>query len=207
MVLGLLGAVVVLAGIGVTAAVLLGRHAENPDDKYLAELRTNGLAGSFASDANAIASAKRTCRALEEGGPPQGTPVDKVAVEVYCPQFSDGFHVLERATVTGTYTLIDSEPSTYYPGITTSGSSCRGTGGFTDIRSGTQVTVKNGKGEVLTTTTLGVGTGDSSDCVFPFSFSVTEGQDAYVISVSHRGDITFSFEQIKNNNVALTLGH
>jgi hypothetical protein len=43
--------------------------------------------------------------------------------------------------------------------------------------------------------------------VFNFSFELTEGQDRYLITVSHRGDLTYSFDQLKNNDVALTLGN
>ena len=198
-------AVAVVAAAGVAVWLMRG-HRESADDKYLTALKSNGLAGQFPSDANAIAAAKKTCRDLENGGPPHGMPVDKIAVDIYCPQFSQGFHVLQTVTVTGTFTLRDSDPSTYYPSITTSGSSCWGTRGYSDIGAGTPVVVKNGKGEVLTTTELGTGTGTSSSCVFTFTFKATEGQDRYMITVSHRGDISFSFDQLKDNDVALTLG-
>jgi hypothetical protein len=81
-------------------------------------------------------------------------PVDQVAVDYYCPQFSEGFHVLETSTVTGSFTLRDDSPNMYAPAITVSGSSCSGSGGYSDIDEGTQVTVKNGKGDILTTTFL-----------------------------------------------------
>jgi hypothetical protein len=208
MVAGLVAVAAVVVGGAVTIAVLLMRdQPANPDITYLDKLNAKGLSSQFASDANAIASAKRTCRTLEDGGPAQGMPAEKIAVDVYCPKFSGGFHVLETATVRGTFTLVDSTPSTYYPAITTTGSSCRGSGGYSDIGPGTEVTVKNANGEVVTSSALGSGSGTRSQCVFNFSFELTEGQDRYLITVSHRGDLTYSFDQLKNNDVALTLGN
>lgn len=204
---GIGGIVLVLAAIGAYAGVLLSRQPhESVDDKYLAALGASGLAGKFASNANAIAHAKQTCRTLEDGGPQQGLPVDKVAVDAYCPKFSEGFHVLETVTVSGTFTLIDSSPSTYFPSITSYGSSCSGSDGYSDVKAGTQVVVKNGKGEILATTTLGPGTGNGYQCTFPVSFDITEGQDRYMVSTGRRGEMSFTFAELKNNGLVLTLG-
>lgn len=41
-------------------------------------------------------------------------------------------------------------------------SNCAGSGGYNDIRGGAQVTVKDGKGEILRTTSLGEGVGVKS---------------------------------------------
>ena len=71
---------------GVT--LFLNRDRESVDDKYLAALRQSGLSGEFNSDANAVAHGKHVCRQLEDGARQQGMPVDQVAVDYYCPQFS-----------------------------------------------------------------------------------------------------------------------
>jgi Protein of unknown function (DUF732) len=199
MVLGLVG-----AGVGV--ALFLNRDRETVDDKYLAGLREAGLTGEFNSNANAVAHGKQVCRQLEDGGKQQGMPVDKVAVEYYCPQFKEGFHVLETITVTGSFTLKDESPNPYAPAITVSGSSCSGSGGYGDIDAGTQVTVKNGKGDILTTTFLETGSGGRYLCTFPFSFDITEGEDRYIVSVSRRGEMSYSFADLKSTGVALVLG-
>jgi hypothetical protein len=68
------------------------------------------------------------------------------------------------------------------------------------------VTVKNGKGEVLTTTSLGPGTGNSATCTFSFTFPITEGQDRYVVSVGRRGEFSYSFEQLRSHGVQIRLG-
>lgn len=199
------GVVLLIAGVvGVTLGVRLGR--KSPDEKYLAALRESGLAGQFASDANAVAHAKQTCRALTQGAPQQGLPVDKVAVDAYCRQFSKGFHVLETATIKGALMLADDSPNPYAPAITSNGSTCSGSDGYGDIQPGTQVFVKNSKGDILTTTQLQPGSGNRFRCTFPFSFDITEGEDHYIISVGHRGEISYTFTQLKDDGATLNLG-
>jgi len=199
-------AVVALVGGGVGLGLFLTRDRQTVDDKYLADLRQSGLVAEFNSDANAVAHGKQVCRQLDGGGAQQGLPVDRVAVRYYCPKFAEGFHVLETATVKGSFSLLDKSPSEYSTPITVSGSTCSGSGGYSDIDQGTQVTVKNGKGEVLTTTTLGAGSGGRYVCTFPFSFQITEGEDRYVVTVSRRGDMSYSFNDLKSTGVALQLG-
>ena len=198
--------VLALAGAGVGVTLYLNRDRETVDDRYLAALRQAGLSGEFNSDANAIAQGKQVCRKLGDGAKQQGMPVDRVAVEHFCPQFSEGFHVLETITVTGSFVLRDEAPNPYAPAIAVSGSSCSGTGGFSDIGAGTQVTVKNGKGDILATTFLEPGEGGRFLCTFPLSFEITEGEDRYVVSVGRRGDMTYSFADLKANGVSLVLG-
>lgn len=202
----IVGVVILIAGIGggVAIGVLLG--LKSPDEKYLAALRQSGLAGQFASDANAIAHAKEICRTLGAGGPQQGLPADKVAVDAYCPQFSKGSHVLETVTIAGTATLADNSPNAYYPAITNNGSTCSGADGWSDIHAGTQVFVKNGKGDIVATTELQQGTGNRFRCTFPFSFDITEGEDHYIVSVGRRGEISYTFTQLKHDGVKLCLG-
>jgi hypothetical protein len=197
--------VVTLTGATVAAVLYVNRDKETVDDKYLEALEDAGLSSVFNSDANAVAKGKQVCRQLDDGGPPQGMPADRIAVEQYCPQFVQGFHILETTAVKGTFTLKDDSPSTYSPSITISGSSCSGSGGYGDIDHGTPVTVKNGKGDIVTTTYLEEGEGGRYQCVFPFSFDVTEGQDRYVVSVGRRGELSYSFAELKANRVELVL--
>jgi hypothetical protein len=197
--------VLALIGAGVGLTLFLTRDRQTVDDKYLADLRKSGLSGEFHSDANAVAHGRQVCRQLEDGGAQQGLPVDQVAVGYYCPKFAQGFHVLESITVKGSFTLHDDSPSAYSTAIAVSDSSCSGSGGYGDIEQGTQVTVKNGKGDILATTTLGAGQGGRYLCTFPFSFRITEGEDRYVVSVSRRGDMSYSFADLKANGVSLEL--
>lgn len=202
---GVVTAVLVMMG-AVAWGLLLPRHnATSPDADYLSALKDSGFASSYNSDANAVAHGRQVCRQLDDGGPQQGIAADKLAVDAFCPQFSEGFHILETATASGTFVLIDAA-KTYVSSIESDGTTCHGVRGYSDVGSGTQVMVKNGKGEILASTTLGEGHGDDVNCRFSFSFPITEGQDRYVVSVGHRGEFSYSFEQLRRGGVEIHLG-
>lgn len=105
-------------------------------------------------------------------------------------------------TATGTLTLSSPDGN----GIS-GGASCVGTGGFNDIREGTQVVIRDETG-----TTVGVGQLEaasaslSTRCTFAFTVDgVPTGADFYEVEISHRGGITFSQEELERG-VSLTLG-
>jgi Protein of unknown function (DUF732) len=202
---GLATAVFVMLA-AVAWGLLLPRHdSSSPDTEYLSALKDSGLADGFNSDANALAHGRQVCKQLEDGGPQQGVAADKLAVDAFCPTFSQGFHVLETATGSATFVLIETSKA-YISSIASDGTKCQGTHGYSDIGSGTQVIVKNGKGEILAATTLGEGHGDDVNCRFSFSFPITEGQDRYVVSVGRRGEFSYSFEQLRRGGVEIHLG-
>jgi hypothetical protein len=199
-------ATAVIVACSVVAWALVSGHntAPAPETRYLSALKDGGVAGQFNSDANAIAHGRLVCRQLTDGGPQQGLLADKFAVDAFCPQFAQGFHVLETVTVSGTFVLIDSQGM---DAISTDGTSCEGASGYSDVGKDTPVTVKNGKGEILAATTLGPGKGgDTAQCSFTFGFPITEGQDRYVVSIGRRGDFNYSFEQLQNRGVQIHLG-
>lgn len=199
-------ALLAIVGAGVGAYAYINRDRATADDRYLTALKQAGFSGEFNSDANAVARGNQVCRELEEGGPQQGMPADEVAVQYFCPQFVDGFHVLETATISGSFTLNDEDPNVYSSAIEVDGASCTGAGGYSDVDSGTPVTVKNGKGEILTTTYLEEGEGGRYMCTFGFTFDIIEGQDRYVVSVGKRGELSYSFDELRAGGVALELG-
>ena len=178
--------------------------APPPEARYLTALKDAGLFGQFNSDANAVAHGRQVCRQLDGGAPQQGVMADKFAVEAFCPQFADGFHILDTVTASGVFVLTDNAGVN---AIAVDGSACDGTGGYSDIAPATPVVVTNGKGDVLATTSLGAGKGDAAQCTFSFSFPVTEGQDRYVVSVGRRGAFTYSFGQLSSQGVHIRLGH
>lgn len=202
---GAMTAIIVLAAAFVWALLRSGTPASpSPETGYLSALKDAGLANEFNSDAAAIAHGRQVCRQLEEGGPEQGLPADKFAVEAFCPQFAKGFRILDKTTAAGTFVLID---STGLGAIASDGTACEGANGYSDINDETQVVVKSGKNEILATTTLGEGHGDSAKCTFEFGFPVIEGHDRYVVSVSQRGEFIYSFQQLQTNRVQIHLGH
>src|SRR5205085_2319409 len=137
-----LGVAAVLVAAG-GAAVVVFTGGESTQTKYLESLRAKGQAGHFASDANAVAHAKHVCSTLQSGADQQGAPVDLTAVRFYCPEFVQGFHVLQTITVHGTFELSDTSwlgNSYIDPSIETYGNSCEGSGGYSDIGPGANVT-------------------------------------------------------------------
>jgi len=178
--------------------------APTPEAGYLSGLKNAGLFSQFNSDANAVAHGRQVCRQLDDGGPQQGVMADKFAVEAFCPQFVEGFHILDTVTASGVFVLTDNAGVN---AIRVDGATCDGAEGYSDIKASTPVVVTNDKGEVLATTSLGPGKGDAAQCTFTFTFPATEGQERYVVSVGRRGAFTYSFGQLSSQGVHIRLGH
>lgn len=129
-------------------------------------------------------------------------------------------------TLTGEFTLTDTDS------VSGTAESCRGTGGYSDVGPGMNVTVRNGSGEVIAsgnTESLDAeeyfGTeeeegGESTSpqeraetmfevlgCTVVFETKVPK-EDFYVIAVGRRGELSFSRQELEelNWNVSLTLG-
>jgi len=92
--------------------------------------------------------------------------------------------------------------------------------GYDDIAEGTTVVVKNEKGTLIATGKLGQG-GLSTDyngigspgwqdvgCTFPFTVTGVPKASIYTVTVSNRGEQTYSADDLtaKNWNVELSLG-
>lgn len=72
-------------------------------------------------------------------------------------------------------------------------------GGYADLAVGTQVTVKDGSGKILATSSLTGGRVTMHGCVFTYSVSVPAA-DFYQVEVAHRGALTFSQEELAAND-------
>lgn len=183
--------------------------ADQLAEEYTGLLRDKGLAGKFASDATAVAHARATCRSLDDGAAQQGLEVDAVGVSVFCTEYEAGFKTLYPIKVKGSFSLMDSDPSLYYPSIEGANNDCSGTSGYSDISQGREVRVTSSSGDLLTTATLGRGNGyPPFSCEFKFSFSVLDGEEGgYMLEVGSRGSIHYSAANLKiPSTVALTLG-
>ncbi len=196
-------AIIVMVTAMVWVLVDNWRSQPTPEAEYLSTLADTGLADQFNSDANAIAHGRQVCRHLEDGGPQQGPPADRAAVDAFCPHFAEGFRVLETADIAGIFVLSDSAST---GAIATSGESCEGAHGYSDVGQGTPVVVRNGKGEILATATLEQGKIGAAICTFSFGFPLTDGQDRYVVSVGSRGEFSYSFDQLLTRGVQIKLG-
>ena len=125
-----------------------------------------------------------------------------VAVLILAASCSGAGHP-SRHTITGTLTLLTG-------GTGTADQPCLGTGGYSDINAGTQVTISNQSGTVVGVGQLGLGISGGTlnlDCLFPFTV-VAGPADIYEVEVSHRGNVDFSAAQMTAQGwaVQLTLG-
>lgn len=101
--------------------------------------------------------------------------------------------------------------------VTVIGTSCYGAGGYEDLRQGAAVIVKDDKGATVATGRLGEGTNlipagatarDASEgCRFQFEVPDVPKRDFYEVSVTHRGGVTKSYEELTADDwqVQLTL--
>jgi hypothetical protein len=107
--------------------------------------------------------------------------------------------------VTGTFRLTDD--GYYGYGGFTSGTTCSGAGGYSDIHAGTGVTIANASGAVIATGALSTGRASSSTtCDFAFTVpDVPAGEDFYQVTVSHRGTLTSTADDLRSG-LGLSLG-
>jgi hypothetical protein len=195
-----------VVGVGVLAAIVAAGAwwtllRPSTEDQYIEALEEAGVRSEFQTDRAAVLRAQALCEEFDASGEPKGGAVENAAVEFYCPQWLDGFQVLETTTITGTFEVIDSDEYRYE----SDGSYCEGEGGYGDINASTQVVVTNGDGDSITRTELGPGVVDGLSCKYEFSFEVTEGEDMYVVAVGDRGETTYTFDELKEGP-ALSLG-
>jgi hypothetical protein len=104
-----------------------------------------------------------------------------------------------RHTVAGTFDLTGSFD----------GSTCQGSDGYDDIREGLGVTLTDGDGKVLATSSLGPGTPNGlGDCEFTFSLGGVPEVASYSVEVGDRGRLTYLLEDMRSAGwtFGLTLG-
>jgi hypothetical protein len=99
------------------------------------------------------------------------------------------------------------------------GGECRGTGGYSDLRSGVAVTASDSSGAVLatgemtalpapTTSTGAVRDAERRRCVWTFQLRALPWRDAYTIGIADRGGVTYTRPELESAgwNVELSLG-
>lgn len=108
-------------------------------------------------------------------------------------------------TMNGSLTLLDGGSSADL------GGECRGFRGYSDLGEGASVTVYDEKGAVIATGTLQAGVpGGAGEftCQFPFTIEdVPGGSEFYQVEVSHRGKVTVSAEEAREEGAQLSLGN
>ena len=109
--------------------------------------------------------------------------------------------------IRGSITVIDTD-FYYSSSVETNGSTCYTTGGYSDVNSGTTVTVKNGDGKLLGVTDLSSGvTAGSYSCKFSFKMEVPNSE-FYVFDIGNRDEVRHSKDEDEAEGwkLELTLG-
>lgn len=112
------------------------------------------------------------------------------------------------SNVFGIQGVISVDAGKTVPGQTeyTDGGNCVLAGGYDDIQQGAQVTVKDQSGTIVGLGALDVGHIQTGRCVFGFGVDdLPEGKDFYTVEVSHRGELKYTREGLRES-LTLTLG-
>jgi hypothetical protein len=107
----------------------------------------------------------------------------------------------DKHTLTGEFVLVDVSTD---PSIAGSGSRCAGTGGYSDVRTGLEVVVKNEDGKTIANGNLGVpdtleleGRDYVFGCTFPIVVHDIPNAKFYEVSVGRRGTQSYSQEELE----------
>jgi len=118
----------------------------------------------------------------------------------------------EKVAITGTMVLTATPGS----GVTISGSTCEGIGGYSDITQGREVALRDATGKLIAVTTLGNGGWQGNflagTCTFYFRFDDVELEgddpgDLFTVQIGNpnRGGVTYPRERLLQG-VSLSLG-
>jgi hypothetical protein len=117
------------------------------------------------------------------------------------------FFGLGNFRVSGSVTLTDSyaRGQQAFEGQALPTDDCWGSGGYADIKRGTQVTVTDANGKVIALGQLGGGRVSGTACVLLFALDVPAGQDFYGVEIAHRGAVRYTVDQM-HRQLSLGLG-
>ena len=79
-------------------------------------------------------------------------------------------------------------------------------GGFDDIAEGAAVTVRDSSGAIVGVGNLGGGRSSSYGCNLPFAVAEVSSSELYTVEVNHRGEVTFTADEVTAGEVRLSLG-
>lgn len=114
-----------------------------------------------------------------------------------------------RHTVAGSIELRNSGPASSPPWIVGSTADCSGSGRYSDLRGGADLTIRDGAGRALATVSLGPGTGSPPHtCRFNFSLVDVPDVSVYRLDVGQRrvGSFAYADMQVRDWTVQIVLG-
>jgi hypothetical protein len=174
----ILSLAVLITGCTPTVPSVVGQPLPNAEEK----LRQAGLKASIRRETGFNAPSG----SVVSQNPKAGTGVKQDSVV--------SLVVTEKPTLTGSFTLIDTD-------ISRDQGDCIGTGGYSDIKAGLQVVVKSEKGEILAVGELGrdnySGQYPEVACEFPFTISNLPKANFYEIEVGRRGGLKYSLDELR----------
>lgn len=109
-------------------------------------------------------------------------------------------------SLTGTFTLVRGDGvSSNFGG---NGSSCHGTGGYSDFQDGMTVVVKDQAGTIVATGATDTAAVSAGNCVMRFSIPSIPDATFYSVEIGHRGAVTYSRADMETRGwkLDLTLG-
>ena len=107
-----------------------------------------------------------------------------------------------KQVLRGSITVIDTGR---YSSVEIVGSSCYTSGGYSDISSGTNVTVKNGEGKLLVISDLSEGvTAGSYSCRFDFELELPSSE-FYSFDIGNRDEVNYSKADLESRDWTLDL--
>jgi hypothetical protein len=116
------------------------------------------------------------------------------AVLVYT-MWPKGFDVTGSLTVSGAGSLARS-----------TGQTCVGTGGYSDLHPGTPVVISDASGTTIAIGSLDPAPFGGTTCVFPFKVAgVPDGHDFYGVAVSNRGRLSYDAARM-HQHLSLSIG-
>lgn len=89
---------------------------------------------------------------------------------------------------------------------TSTNGTCTGTSGYDDLAGGTSITVYNNNGKVISVGQLDDGHEIDGSCLFTWSISGVPKSPFYKVEISHRGQLTYSYEQAKKGSLDSSIG-
>ncbi|MBC3194845.1 hypothetical protein H7X46_27720 [Pseudonocardia sp. C8] len=113
-----------------------------------------------------------------------------------------------NTTMTGRITVATgtSALSSSYSSYGSNGGRCVTYRGYDDIAEGVSVTVRDSGGAIAGVGHLGAGRPEPYGCTFPFTVADLPSSEFYTVEISHRGEVTFTADDVAAGDVHLSLG-
>lgn len=108
-------------------------------------------------------------------------------------------------TITGTLTIFGTRTGSYPSINTLADGGCEGDGGYGDFSAGENITVRDGDGAIVASSTLQAGKIVSGGCEMPFRITGVPDAPFYSIEIGRRGGYSISLSELEETGWKLDL--